>query len=127
MQRTSLIVSSFLIAFASFLACKHQKSVQESKQVDNGKYSGPAFKDHIRPTEARTPEEERLGFKLPEGFEISLFASEPEIGKPINISFDARGRMWVTQSYEYPFAATPGNGKDRITILEDTDDDGKAD
>ena len=35
--------------------------------------------------------------------------------------------MWVTQSFEYPFAASPGKGSDRITILEDTDSDGKAD
>jgi putative heme-binding domain-containing protein len=35
--------------------------------------------------------------------------------------------MWVTQSFEYPFPASPGKGTDRITILEDTDKDGKAD
>lgn len=90
-------------------------------------YSGEKFNEHIRSTEARTPEEERAGFKLPEGFEINLYASEPDIGKPINFAFDAQGRMWVTQSFEYPFAAAHGKGKDRITILEDTDNDGKAD
>ncbi|MBX2925346.1 MAG: c-type cytochrome [Chitinophagaceae bacterium] len=90
-------------------------------------YSGTKFNEHIRSTTARTPEEERKGFKLPEGFEIQLYASEPDIGKPINISFDAKGRVWVTQSFEYPFAATPGKGKDRLSILEDTDGDGKAD
>jgi putative heme-binding domain-containing protein len=36
--------------------------------------------------------------------------------------------MWVTQSFEYPFPAqSPNKGKDRLTILEDTDHDGKAD
>ena len=85
------------------------------------------FNKHIRETEARTPEEERLGFTLPPGFKIQLFASEPDIGKPMNFSFDARGRMWVTQSNEYPFASGPGAGKDRISILEDTNGDGKAD
>ncbi|MBW7943211.1 MAG: hypothetical protein H3C64_12685, partial [Candidatus Kuenenia stuttgartiensis] len=90
-------------------------------------YGGAKFKDNVRVTEALSPEEERLGFKLPDGFEISLFASEPDIGKPMNISFDAAGRMWVTQSSEYPYRAKEGEGKDRITILEDTDNDGKAD
>ncbi len=98
-----------------------------SSQVNNGPFSGSHFSEHIRSTKARTPEEERLGFKLPPGFEIELFASEPEIGKPINIAFDAQGRLWVTQSFEYPFAAAPGKGKDRLTILEDRDNDGKAD
>lgn len=67
------------------------------------------------------------GFTLPPGFEITLFASEPDITKPINMEFDDRGRLWVTQSTEYPEAAGAGAGKDRITILEDTDGDGRAD
>ncbi|RYE20665.1 MAG: c-type cytochrome, partial [Sphingobacteriales bacterium] len=92
------------------------------------KYSGILFNENIRRTTARTPEEERLGFKLPPGFEIQLFASEPEIGKPINITFDGKGRMWVSQSFEYPFPAkAPNKPRDRVTILEDTDGDGRAD
>ena len=95
---------------------------------DESQYSGALFNANIRSTAARTPEEERLGFKLPPGFEIQLYASEPDIGKPLNIAFDAKGRMWVTQSFEYPFPAeAPNKGKDRLTILEDTDHDGKAD
>ncbi|MRG45279.1 c-type cytochrome [Chitinophaga sp. SYP-B3965] len=85
------------------------------------------FSEHVRSTEFRTPEEERAGFKLPPGFEITLFAAEPDISKPINMEFDDRGRLWVTQSSEYPMAANPGKGKDRITILEDKDGDGRAD
>ncbi len=90
-------------------------------------YRGEAFEAHIRTTEARTPEAERQGFKLPEGFDIQLVASEPDIGKPLNIAFDARGRLWVTQSHEYPFPAEPGEGVDRLSVLEDTDGDGRAD
>ncbi|MGV3557225.1 PVC-type heme-binding CxxCH protein [Larkinella arboricola] len=95
---------------------------KESRESNRAK-----FGDNVRTTEFRTPEEERLGFHLPEGFEITLFASEPDISKPMNMEFDDRGRLWVTQSSEYPLPADPGNGKDRITILEDTDGDGKAD
>lgn len=108
-----------------FAGC-HDKGSEKSA-ADDSRFSGKKFNEHIRSTEARTPEEERSGFKLPPGFEISLYASEPDIGKPMNINFDAQGRMWVTQSFEYPFPASPGNGSDRITILEDTDNDGKAD
>jgi putative heme-binding domain-containing protein len=104
-----------------------KEPVADSKD-DESQYSGTLFNENIRSTTARTPEEERLGFKLPPGFEIQLYASEPDIGKPINIAFDAKGRMWVTQSFEYPFPAkAPNRGKDRLTILEDTDHDGKAD
>lgn len=50
-----------------------------------------------------TPEEERAKFHLPPGFEIQLVASEPAIQKPINITFDGAGRLWVTGSEEYPW------------------------
>ena len=85
------------------------------------------FSKNVRTTAARTPAEEQAGFQLPAGFDIQLFAAEPDIGKPLNMAFDAKGRMWLTQSYEYPFADTTGTGKDRISILEDTDGDGQAD
>jgi len=91
-------------------------------------YPGPEkFADHIRTTEFQTPQQEQAGFKLPPGFEITLYASEPDIGKPINMDFDEQGRLWVTQSSEYPMAAASLKGHDKITILEDTDGDGKAD
>jgi len=109
------------IILSLLIACNTQK------KEDKRQFSGENFTANIRTTEARTPEEERLGFKLPDGFEISLFASEPDIDKPINLAFDAKGRMWVTQSFEYPFPSEPGKGKDKLTILEDTDNDGKAD
>ena len=109
-----------------FFAGCNNRSSEPSAEKDS-RFSGKKFNEHIRSTDARTPEEEQSGFKLPSGFEIELYASEPDIGKPINITFDAKGRMWVTQSFEYPFAASPGKGSDRITILEDTDHDGKAD
>lgn len=82
---------------------------------------------HIRQAEPRTPQEQVSGFSLPPGFEIELFAAEPDISKPINMAFDEKGRLWVTQSSEYPHAAAPGEGQDRITILEDTTGDGRAD
>ena len=94
---------------------------------DDSAYSGVNFSENIRTTPARTAEEERMGFKVPPGFEVTLFASEPDIQKPMNLQFDAKGRMWVTQSFDYPFPADPHKGTDHITILEDTDHDGKAD
>lgn len=92
----------------------------------------------VRGTEPLSPEEERKLLHVPEGFEVQLFAAEPEIDKPINIAPDERGRLWVTSSREYPYAATRDrwadpegsrvNGsRDAILIFEDTDKDGRAD
>jgi putative heme-binding domain-containing protein len=75
----------------------------------------------------RTPEGERKGFHLPPGFDIELVAAEPDVRKPININFDDRGRLWVTESVEYPFAAKDRPGKDYVGILESTKGDGRAD
>jgi putative heme-binding domain-containing protein len=64
-----------------------------------------AAAQHIAPTEPQDPEAQRLQFKLPPGFEIQLVLSEPDIGQPMNLSFDAQGRLWVTSSVEYPYPA----------------------
>jgi putative heme-binding domain-containing protein len=81
----------------------------------------------IAPTEAKTPAEELKTFHLPPGFEIQLVASEPDIHKPMNIAFDDRGRLWVTESVEYPFpAAADKKPRDAVKILEDFAPDGKA-
>ena len=86
------------------------------------------FEDIIRKTEPLTPSEEQKTFHLPPGFEIELVASEPEIGKPMNMAFDARGRLWITQSREYPFPVLPVEkpGRDKILVLEDFDPKGRA-
>ncbi|HKP16401.1 MAG TPA: PVC-type heme-binding CxxCH protein [Gemmatimonadaceae bacterium] len=75
----------------------------------------------------RSPEAERAALHVPAGFEVQLVASEPDIDKPMNLAFDARGRLWVTHSREYPIAAARGAGRDRVSILEDTSGDGRAD
>lgn len=126
MNLNKISVLPFLAAVLFFVGCNSKRSAS-NEAADSSRFSGKKFNEHIRSTKARTPEEEQAGFKLPPGFEIALYASEPDIGKPINITFDGKGRMWVTQSFEYPFPASPGKGSDRITILEDTDEDGRAD
>jgi hypothetical protein len=52
----------------------------------------------VAPTEALTPAEQQKLFHLPPGFEIQLFAHEPELHKPMNITFDSAGRLWVTDT-----------------------------
>ncbi len=78
-------------------------------------------------TDPLPPAEQKTKFKLPAGFEIQLVASEPDIQKPMNLAFDARGRLWVTHSVEYPFAATDSDkARDGLTILDGIGSDGRA-
>ena len=78
-----------------------------------------------------TPEESIAAMKVPEGFKVTLFASErefPELAKPVQLNFDNKGRLWVSCMPTYP-QWKPGDPRpnDRLLILEDTKGTGKAD
>src|SRR5262249_21735777 len=65
---------------------------------------------------------------LPEGFRVSLVASEPQLVKPIAMTLDDRGRIWVVESHCYPKWRTDGKeGNDRILIFEDRNGTGHYD
>nr|MBA3938153.1 ThuA domain-containing protein [Planctomycetota bacterium] len=62
------------------------------------------------------------------GFDLQLFASEPDIVRPIAFTWDHRGRLWVVETTDYPSVFTDRDqGHDRILICADTNGDGKAD
>ncbi len=72
-----------------------------------------------------TPEQAMAKMILPPGFRVELVASEPALQNPVAMAFDDRGRIYVTESFEYP-RREPGPGRDRIKIFEDKDGDGLA-
>ncbi len=97
-----------------------------------------------------SPDDAVKRMKVADGFEVSIVASEPLVRQPVAIEFDDRGRLWVIQYLQYPnpaglkrvqvdrFSRTKYDrvpepppkgprGADRITILEDTDGDGRMD
>ncbi|MBC7418869.1 MAG: ThuA domain-containing protein [Pedobacter sp.] len=76
-----------------------------------------------------SPVESQLLTQIPVGFKMQLFASEPDIEKPIAMAWDERGRLWILETIDYPNTVREitGEGNDRIKICEDTNGDGKAD
>ena len=82
---------------------------------------------HIAPTDAQDPETQRQQFHLPPGFEIQLVLSEPDIGQPMNLNFDAQGRLWVTSSVEYPFPAQTEGLDPRLERLPQVGDASPSD
>jgi len=75
-----------------------------------------------------SPEESMKHMLVPGGFEVKLFASDPQIKKPICMTWDERGRLYIAETIDYPNEMQrEGEGRDRITMCEDTDGDGKAD
>lgn len=97
-----------------------------------------------------SPADALTRLKTPEDLVVDLVLSEPEIGQPLFLSFDERGRLWVMNYRQYPnpegltvvsrdkflrtvYDKTPAppphhiHGADKITIHEDTDGDGRFD
>jgi putative membrane-bound dehydrogenase-like protein len=76
-----------------------------------------------------SPEQSMKHYSVPEGFELKLFAADADFGgKPIAMTWDERGRLWVAVTVDYPNERQPeGEGHDKIIICEDTDGDGRAD
>jgi putative heme-binding domain-containing protein len=73
------------------------------------------------------PELERKSFIVADGFEVNLYAADPRIAKPIQMNFDAQGRLWIASSSIYPQIQPGQAATDKILVIEDKDHDGVAD
>lgn len=76
-----------------------------------------------------SPQASKKLIQVPAGFDLRLFASEPDIINPIAMNWDEKGRLWVIETVDYPNTVRDeqGVGDDSVKILEDTNGDGKAD
>ena len=89
---------------------------------------------HLRPAELRdkaaaskyTPQP-KPEFTVADGFEVTLWAENPLLAKPIQMNFDPEGRLWVASSEVYPQVEPGQSAHDKIIVLEDTNGQGKAD
>jgi putative heme-binding domain-containing protein len=116
---TTLVGWSLLVCASPFQGTKpEEKEAQKKEQVPHGqdKMPGPALE----------PGEAIKKMTVPPGFTVELVAAEPDIVNPVAMTFDARGRIWITESVEYP-RSSAGPGQDRIKVLESTKGDGKYD
>ncbi len=112
-----LSISALLLTAITFLS--PVAWCQEGKIAIPRKQSAP-------PGPPLSPSEALAKMTVPAGFRVELVAAEPDLVNPVAMAFDERGRIWVTESFEYP-RHEPGPGRDRIKILEDTDGDGRVD
>ncbi len=77
-----------------------------------------------------TPEESLAKIKVPDGFELNLFASEvqfPDFANPVQMQVDTKGRLWAASWNTYPKWEPGKEMNDSLMIFEDTDNDGRAD
>lgn len=117
----TLAVVSFRFGLAMAMLCLLSPSLMHTQAQDfiprkQTKPPGPPL----------SPSEALSKMVVPEGFHVEMVACEPDIQNPVAMAFDDAGRIYITESFEYP-RHEPGPGKDRIKILTDTDGDGKVD
>ncbi len=71
------------------------------------------------------PKEALKHFVVPEGLEVQLVASEPNIVDPVAMRFDENGRLWVVEMCDYPDTSVTGpDARSRLSVLDDRDSDG---
>jgi len=152
MKFSRKIAAICLIPAAMPLAAPAQNAKPDSSKAGNDQvaeiintYEGRGvLADDTPPTPAQ---EAVKKFQVRDGFEVDLVASEPEVGQPLFMNWDSRGRLWVMQYLQYQFPAglkiveydnhlraqfdkvpepppTGTKGADKITVFEDTDGDG---
>ena len=86
-------------------------------------------RDEGRAAKFLTPEEAVSSMTLSDGFKANVWAAEPMMTQPMAFCWDDRGRLWIAENKDYESRGEgfSNSGKSRILILEDTDQDGKAD
>ncbi|MBT4886361.1 MAG: hypothetical protein HON07_04020, partial [Planctomycetaceae bacterium] len=96
--------------------------------ADDGRNQLPKKQHKDSDTPFLKPAEAVSKMAVPDGFEVSVFAAEPDIAEPIAFCFDDRGRMWVVENFNYQTRKKHTDDPvSRIQILEDTDGDGVFD
>jgi putative membrane-bound dehydrogenase-like protein len=114
-----LIVLSVTLPFFLFSCKENDTSKKESVPADT-----------LTAAQYRLPSNALKGLVTSEGLETNVMATEPFFRNPTNIDVDDRGRVWVTEAYNYRpnINGNPTNALgDRIMILEDNNGDGKTD
>ena len=119
-----VIHSSFLILVSSF---PPQAGAVHSKNAGPEKVE---LKFKLPPPAPLSPEEAMKTFAVEKGFRIELVASEPMIESPVAMSFDDQGRLYVCEMRGYMHDLAGSTEKEptgRVSLLEDTDGDGRMD
>ena len=86
--------------------------------------------DSLTDEQKRLPENALKGLVVANGLEVHTMATEPMLKNPTNIDVDEKGRVWVTEAYNYrpDINGNPTNALgDRIMILEDLNGDARMD
>jgi putative membrane-bound dehydrogenase-like protein len=125
-----LVGNAVMTQYRAFLAGREPLRYEKKDGVAN--YERRI--ENLAVPQVLSPAESMKHVQVPADFRLEVFAAEPDIGRPISLAWDERGRLWLVEAVDYPSqifldaAGNPtGEGNDRIRICEDTNGDGRAD
>ena len=129
LNRKNLLAALAVAAPLVLIAAKPDKQKKNRGPFEVAK---PAFKpDYNQPAfEASQAKPEHLEpsmFKVPEGLEITVWATSPQLFNPTNMDIDHAGHVWVTEGVNYRRHSGRSREGDCVRVLQDTDGDGKCD
>lgn len=122
--RSALLVKHYTIGSLLFAMVCFSCASNDSNTASD------ANGDTLTAAQRHLPENGLKGLTVASNLEVHTFATEPMLKNPTNIDIDERGRVWVTEAYNYrpDINGNPTNALgDRIMILEDNNGDGRAD
>ncbi len=102
--------------------------IEVISNVGGGSKSSSAVKEGS--TDYLSPEDSLKQIKVPDGFQLNVFASEvmfPDFANPVQLQVDGKGRLWAASWNSYPKWEPGAELKDSLMIFEDTNNDGVAD
>lgn len=131
--RKNLLVALALVAPFALIAAKPDKPAAKAKK-DKGPFVAgkPAFTPDpntpaFDPAKVKFDHLEPAAFQVPEGLEITVWATSPQLFNPANMDIDHLGRVWVTEGVNYRRHSGRSREGDCVRVLQDTDGDGVCD
>lgn len=129
LNRETLLIAITLTAPLLLQAANPPKTKKEKAPFETAK---PAFApDHNQPafdaSKAKPEHLEPAMFKVPDGLEITVWATSPQLFNPVNMDIDHAGRVWVAEGVNYRHHSGRSREGDAVRVLQDTDGDGKCD
>ena len=120
-MKTPLVALAWLALGSACALALHEKNAGPAKVELKFRLPAPA---------PLTPEQQLATFKVEKGWRVELVAAEPMVQSPVAAAFDERGRLFVVEMRGYMQDLKGGGEKEpngRISVLEDTDGDGRMD
>ena len=128
-MKSKFWISGILALSMLVYTCTVSKNIASKNNSSAPVNSRPVFNPDPS-TDYLSPQESMKHFNLPKGYHIELVASEPMVKEPVAIAWDGDARMYVAELLTYMQDADATGElapQSRISLLEDTNGDGKMD